>query len=132
MEHLQFYITDIQIDQPTLFKIYIRYYDSEIATAEKTQDNQIHISTEQQNKNNFECDIQLNNEEWNSNATTNFLQYFKDKKPKKITDIKILHEGLLLQELSKTSSTDKIMTGIQVAKYEGFYSSYTYYYYECN
>lgn len=27
MEHLQFYITDIPIDQPTLFKISIRYYN---------------------------------------------------------------------------------------------------------
>ena len=123
LEHLQFHITEVLTTPPTLFKITVKYYGADIATVELTKD-EVHISTEpynKSNKDNFECTIQLKNEEFYSKATNEFLQYFRGATIKNKGNEKALTEGLLLQDFSKKSSVGKLLLGCQPIKHEGLY-----------
>lgn len=123
LEHLQFHITEVITTPPTLFKITVKYYGADIATVELTKD-EVHISTEtynKSNKDNFECTIQLKNEEFYSKATNEFLQYFRGATIKNKGNEKALTEGLLLQDFSKKSSVGKLLLGCQPIKHEGLY-----------
>lgn len=118
LEYLQFHITEVLTAPPTLFKITVKYYGANIAIVELAKDT-VHISTEpynKSNKDNFECTLQLKNEEFYSKATNEFLQYFRGAKFKNIDNAKALTEGLLLQDFSKKSSVRKNVIGLSAYK----------------
>ena len=124
IEHLQFYLTEVSITPPSIFKIAVRYKGQPIATIETTKDNS-YITTEQYNENNkkdFECKIQLKDEEWNSKKTQEFIEYFKENMPiKNKGNEQARIESVLLSEFSKTSSSTKILTGIQPIRIGNLY-----------
>jgi hypothetical protein len=118
--YLQFYLTKVKASAPDLFTITTKYKGTDIATVTISKD-QIQITTDNYNKSNkelFNCDIQLKQEEWNTPNTKQFLEYYKgDIKPKGTLDNKSQIESMLLAEFSKNSSYDKLLTGIQPIKY---------------
>ena len=126
IEHLQFYLTEVSTTPPSIFKIVVRYKGQPIATIEITKDNS-YITTEEYNESNkkdFEWKIQLKDEEWNSKKTQEFIEYFKENmqiKNKGNEQARI--ESVLLSEFSKTSSSTKILTGIQPIRIGNLYHS---------
>jgi hypothetical protein len=118
--YLQFYLTKVKATTPDLLTITTKYKGTDIATVTISKD-QIQITTDNYNKSNkelFNCDIQLKQEEWNSLNTKQFLEHYKgDIKPKGTLDNKSQIESMLLAEFSKNSSYNKLLTGIQPIKY---------------
>lgn len=120
-DSLQFYLNEVT--QPNLLIITAKYAGIDIATITITKDNTT-ISTETQeesNKEQFKCDIQLKNEELKSIQAKRFLEFFKQDFKLKTKPNKKNQEAMLLAEFSKTSSYDKILTGIQPIKYGTLY-----------
>lgn len=116
-EYLQFHIAEVLTTPPTLFKITIKYYGADIATVEIAKDG-VHITTEpynKSNKDNFECTLQLKNEDFYSKATNEFLQYFRGASIKNKCDEKALAESLLLQDFSKKSSVRQVIAGVSTS-----------------
>lgn len=116
-DSLQFYLNEVK--QPDLLTITTKCKGIDIATIainkEKTT-----ISTETQDKSNmeqFKCDIQLKDEDLKSIQAKRFLEFFKQDFKLKNKPNKENQEAMLLAEFSKTSSYDKILTGIQPIKY---------------
>ena len=119
-ESLQYYIVEVQTSAPNLFVIEIRYKGQAIASATLTKDGKILITTEKYNESNnkeYGCDIQLKDEEWSNIQTAKFFNYFnKDMTRKTKGNENQRIESALLAEFQKTSSYDKILTGIQPIK----------------
>lgn len=120
-DSLQFYLNEVK--QPDLLTITTKCKGIDIATIainkEKTT-----ISTETQDKSNmeqFKCDIQLKDEDLKSIQAKRFLEFFKQDFKLKNKPNKENQEAMLLAEFSKTSSYDKILTGIQPIKYGTLY-----------
>ena len=125
-EYVQFFILEVCPNPPHLFKIQIRYMGQPIAIITLSKDGAITISTEQYNdtnKKNFNCSIQLRGEEWNTKEPIKFMEYFnKQNIPVKAKlNETSKAESMLLAEFSKTSSIDKLLTGIQPIKFENLY-----------
>ena len=127
-EYVQFHIIEVNPTPPHLFKIQVRYMGQPISIITISKDGTITITTEQYNDTNkktFNCSIQLKDEEWNTKEPIKFMEYFN--KPNIPVKAKINEtskaESMLLAEFSKTSSIDKILTGIQPIKFENLYYS---------
>lgn len=120
-DSLQFYLNEVT--QPDLLTITAKYAGIDIATIIITKDKTT-ISTETQeesNKEQFKCDIQLKDEDLKSIQAKRFLEFFKQDFKLKTKPNKENQEAMLLAEFSKTSSYDKILTGIQPIKYSTLY-----------
>lgn len=114
---LQFYLNEIT--QPDLITITAKYKGSGIATITITKDT-AQISTETYDKTNkelFNIDTKLKNEDLNNIQTHKFLEHFNQDIKLKTKPNKETQESMLLAEFSKTSSYDKLLTGIQPIKY---------------
>ena len=127
-EYVQFHIIEVSPTPSHLFKIQIRYMGQPISIIKISKDGAITITTEQYNDTNkktFNCSIQLKDEEWDNKETAKFMQY--SNKPNIPIKTKINEtsktESMLVTEFSKTSSIDKILTGIQPIKFENLYYS---------
>lgn len=120
-DHLQFYIADGISTPEESLKIQIRFSGQPIASVKVTKDNESYITTEEyneSNKKNLECKIQLKDEDWNSEKTKEFMEYFRgDISIKNKGNERAVIESMLLTEFSKTTSYDKLLTGIQPIKY---------------
>lgn len=115
---LQFYLNEVT--QPDLITITIKYKGNGIATITITKDT-AQISTETYDKTNkelFNCNTQLKNEDLNTIQTHKFLEHFNQDIKLKTKPNKETQESMLLAEFSKTTSYDKLLTGIQPIKYE--------------
>lgn len=120
-DSLQFYLNEVT--KPDLLTITTKYAGIDVATITITKDKTT-ISTETQdtsNKELFKCDIQLKDEDLKSIQAKRFLEYFKQDFKLKTKPNKENQEAMLLTEFSKTSSYDKILTGIQPIKYGTLY-----------
>ena len=120
-DSLQFYLNEVT--QPDLLTITTKYAGIDVATITITKDKTT-ISTETQdtsNKELFKCDIQLKDEDLKSIQAKRFLEYFKQDFKLKTKPNKENQEAMLFTEFSKTSSYDKILTGIQPIKYGTLY-----------
>ena len=114
---LQFYLNEIT--QPDLITITAKYKGNGIATITITKDT-AQISTETFDKTNkelFNIDTKLKNEDLNTIQTHKFLEHFNQDIKLKTKPNKETQESMLLAEFSKTSSYDKLLTGIQPIKY---------------
>ena len=123
-EHLQFYLTKVISTPPDIFTVQARYQGQPIATVVVSKDNTT-ISTDQYNDSNkkaYDCDIQLKDQSLNTKETTQFLTYFnKEMKPKTNIDEQAHTQAMLLEEFAKTTSYDKLLTGIQPIKYSNLF-----------
>lgn len=114
---LQFYLNEIT--QPDLITITAKYKGNGIATITITKDT-AQISTETYEKSNkelFNIDTKLKNEDLNTIQTHKFLEHFNQDIKLKTKPNRETQESMLLAEFSKTSSYDKLLTGIQPIKY---------------
>ena len=114
---LQFYLNEIT--QPDLITITAKYKGNGIATITITKDT-AQISTETFDKTNkelFNIDTKLKNEDLNNIQVHKFLEYFNQDIKLKTKPNKETQESMLLAEFSKTSSYDKLLTGIQPIKH---------------
>lgn len=121
-DHLHFYMTDVIPNEVDLFKLEIRFSGIPIAAIFITKDNKTYITTELYNESNKDlgCNIQLKDEEWNSEKTKEFIEYFRGDIPiKNKGNEKSRIEDMLIREFSKTTSHDKLLTGIQPCKFLG-------------
>ena len=114
---LQFYLNEIT--QPDLITITAKYKGNGIATITITKDTaQISTDTyEKSNKELFNIDTKLKNEDLNTIQTHKFLEHFNQDIKLKTKPNKETQESMLLAEFSKTTSYDKLLTGIQPIKY---------------
>lgn len=123
-EHLQFYLAEVSTTPPNIFTVQARYQGQPIATIAITKDN-ITISTDlynDTNKKTYNCDFQLKDKDIKAVETIQFLNYFNQElTPKGKIDEQAHIENMLLTEFSKTSSYDKLLTGIQPIKYSNLY-----------
>ena len=114
---IQFYIKEnASFD---LSSVLAKYKGIDIAIITISKENTI-ISTETYDKNNkeqFNCNTQLKNEDINSIQAKQFLEYFKQDLKLKNKPNKEIQESMLMAEFSKKSSYDKLLTGIQPIKY---------------
>lgn len=120
-EHLQFYLNEItQVD---LFNVTVKFIGIDIATITISKD-KVQITTEPYNKSNkelFNCELQLKQEEFNSPNTREFLEYFKGDIKLKNKPNKTQIDSMLLAEFAKTSSYNKLLTGIQPIRHGNLY-----------
>lgn len=118
-EAIQFYLVEVNPTQDNIFTIQARYQGQPIATIEITKDGAT-ISTkeyDESNKKIYNCEFKLDNMNLNTVEANQFLTYFnKEMKPKGKIDEQAHIESMLLTEFSKTSSYDKLLTGIQPCK----------------
>lgn len=123
-EAIQFYLVEVNPTQDNIFTIQARYQGQPIATIEITKDG-VTISTkeyDESNKKTYNCEFKLDNMNLNTVETNQFLTYFnKEMKSKGKIDEQAHIESMLLSEFSKTSSYDKLLTGIQPIKYSNLY-----------
>ena len=123
-EVIQFYLSDVPSTPSDTILIQARYQGQPIADISISKE-ETTISTKQPNENNkktYNCDIQLEGEELNTKDTYKFLEFFnKEIKPKDKIDEQAHLNSMLLQEFAKTSSYDKLLTGIQPIKYSNLF-----------
>lgn len=123
-EVIQFYLSDVPSTPSDTILIQARYQGQPIADISISKE-ETTISTKQHNENNkktYNCDIQLEGEELNTKDTYKFLEFFnKEIKPKDKIDEQAHLNSMLLQEFAKTSSYDKLLTGIQPIKYSNLF-----------
>ena len=123
-EAIQFYLADVPSTPADIILIQARYQGQPIADISISKE-ETTISTKQYNENNkkiYGCDIQLEGEELNTKDTYKFLEFFnKEISPKGKIDEQAHLNSMLLQEFAKTSSYDKLLTGIQPIKYSNLF-----------
>lgn len=123
-EAIQFYLADVPSTLADTILIQARYQGQPIADISISKE-ETTISTKQYNENNkkiYGCDIQLEGEELNTKDTYKFLEFFnKEISPKGKIDEQAHINSMLLQEFAKTSSYDKLLTGIQPIKYSNLF-----------
>jgi len=105
---------------------HLRYHGQDVAIL-KTDNSSAKISTKTFDKKNlrdFNCNIKLDNSNWRSKEATKFREYFSSNPKRSKTAGKGNEEhrieSLLLTELSKKKSQNKIFCGIQPVKIGGF------------
>lgn len=108
--------------------ISVRYLGQEVAEIAVKNDEDVTISTKKynkSNKNNFDCNIELDNVSWNkSEKAKKFRKFFMERealrnnKDKNNEEHRI--ESALLTEFLKESSKDKLLCGIQPVTFVGF------------
>jgi hypothetical protein len=122
---LRFYVTtsNIKTSGSPIF-LDVRYRGQSVATL-KTSSKGITISTKTQDKTNlrdFDCKINLNDEDWRSPLASDFRSFFKNKPDFRNKTVNnkgnVEHhiESLLLTEFSKKSSKEKQLLYIQPVK----------------
>lgn len=119
-QHLQFYLAEISPTQGDLLAILAKFNGQNIARIRITKDGSSYITTNEFNESNksLGCKLQLNDAEWNSKETKEFLDYFRGDIPIKTKgNERATIESMLLNEFAKTTSYDKLLTGIQPIKY---------------
>lgn len=107
---LQFYLNEIS--QPDLITITPKYKGNGIATITITKDT-AQISTETYDKTNkelFNIDTKLKNEDLTNIQAHKFLEYFNQDIKLKTKPNKETQESMLLTEFSKHQSYDKLLT----------------------
>ena len=123
-EAIQFYLSKVSSTPADTILIQARYKGQPIADISISKE-ETTISTKQYNENNkkiYNCDIQLECEELNTKDTYKFLEFFnKEISPKGKIDEQAHINSMLLQEFAKTSSYDKLLTGIQPIKYSNLF-----------
>lgn len=127
---LMFYISTTHAKKNLKNRLYldVRFSGQSVATL-KASLNEITISTKgkaDNNKRDFDCNIELNNVSWLDKVATEFRKHFRDRKTtrNKTKDNKRNEEhnveSLLLTEFSKRSSINKAIFGIQPIKILGY------------
>ena len=106
----------------------VRYLGQEVAEITVESDGEVTISTDKyndRNKNNFNCNIKLDNVSWNkSEEAKKFRKFFierealRNNKNKNNEEHRI--ESSLLTEFLKENSEDKLLCGIQPVTFVGF------------
>lgn len=122
-EHLQFYLKEITSPDPILIKITVMYQGQPVADVTIDQEGKATVTTQaydESNKKIYNCKLQLQGEEWNTDQVNQFMEYFsQDLEPKGKIDEHAHIENMLLQEFSKQNAKEKILLGIQPTKLEG-------------
>ena len=121
---IQFYLVGVNQAQDNIFTIQARKDGQPIATIKIAEDKTTVTTTtyDESNKKTYNCEIQLKDQELKTKETMQFLTYFdKEMKPKTKIDEQAHTQAMLLSEFAKTSSYDKLLTGIQPIKYSNLY-----------
>lgn len=122
-KHLQFYLKEITSPDPILIKITVMYQGQPVADVTIDQEGKATVTTQaydESNKKIYNCKLQLQGEEWNTDQVNQFMEYFsQDLEPKGKIDEHAHIENMLLQEFSKQNAKEKILLGIQPTKLEG-------------
>lgn len=123
-EGIQFYLTEAHPTQDNIFTVQARYQGQPIATIKIAEDKTTVTTTtyDESNKKNYNCDIQLKDNDLKTKETMQFLTFFnKEMKPKGKINEQSHTQAMLLSEFAKTSSYDKLLTGIQPIKYSNLF-----------
>ncbi len=131
---LYFYlsISNAKIAKTTL-TLDVRYRGQKIATL-KSKKSSVTISTKvkvgtnwlfERNNRDFNCNIELDNDNWRSEKAKQFRQHFSKNPPRNNTKNNKSNEehnieSLLVTELSKKSSVDKQILNVQTVDFENF------------
>lgn len=122
-EQLQFYLKEITSPDPILIKVTVIYQGQPVADVTIDQEGKTTVTTEPYNESNkkiYNCKLQLQGEEWNTDQVKQFMEYFsQDLEPKGKIDEHAHIENMLLQEFSKENAKEKLLLGIQPTKLEG-------------
>lgn len=122
-QHLQFYLKEITSPDPILIKITVMYQGQPVADVTIDQEGKTTVTTQaydESNKKIYNCKLQLQGEEWNTDQVNQFMEYFsQDLEPKGKIDEHAHIENMLLQEFSKQNAKEKLLLGIQPTKLEG-------------
>lgn len=123
-EEIQFYLIGARPTQDNIFTIQARKDGEPIATIKIAEDKTTVTTTtyEESNKKNYNCEFQLKDHNLHTKETMQFLTYFnKEMKPKGKINEQTHTQAMLLSEFAKTSSYDKLLTGIQPIKYSNLF-----------
>lgn len=123
-EGIQFYLVRAGATQDNIFTIQARKDGQSIATIKIAGDKTTVTTTtyDESNKKNYNCEFQLKDQDLHTKETMQFLTFFnKDMKPKGKINEQSHTQAMLLSEFAKTSSYDKLLTGIQPIKYSNLY-----------
>lgn len=123
-EGIQFYLVGAGATQDNIFTVQARYQGQPIATIKISEDKTTVTTTtyDERNKKNYNCEFQLKEQDLHTKETMQFLTYFnKEMKPKGKINEQTHTQAMLLSEFAKTSSYDKLLTGIQPIKYSNLY-----------
>ncbi len=122
-EYVQFYLVEVIPTLPHQIKIQMRYWGQVIATITLSKEGATITTENDISKKTFNCPIQLKEVEWDTKEAIKFMEYFN--KPEIPIKAKLNEtsktESLLLEEISKTSSYNKLIIGIQSIKFENLY-----------
>ena len=123
-EGIQFYLVGAGATQDNIFTIQARKDGQPIATIKIAENKTTATTTtyDESNKKNYNCDIQLKDNDLRTNETMQFLTFFnKEMKPKGKINEQSHTQAMLLSEFAKTSSYDKLLTGIQPIRYSNLF-----------
>lgn len=123
-EGIQFYLVGAGATQDNIFTVQARKDGQPIATIKIAEDKTTVTTTtyDESNKKNYSCEFKLKDQELKTKETMQFLTYFnKEMKPKGKINEQTHTQAMLLSEFAKTSSYDKLLTGIQPIKYSNLY-----------
>lgn len=123
-EAIQFYLTKVSPTPPNIFTIQARKDGQPIATIKIAEDKTTVMTTtyDESNKKNYNCEFKLEDQDLKAVETMQFLTYFnKEMKAKGKINEQTHTQAMLLSEFAKTSSYDKILTGIQPIKFSNLY-----------
>ena len=123
-EGIQFYLTEVHPTQDNIFTVKAIYQGQPIATIKIAEDKTTVTTTtyNESNKKNYNCEFQLKDNDLKTKETMQFLTYFnKEMKPKGNINEQSHTQAMLLSEFAKTSSYDKLLTGIQPIKYSNLF-----------
>ena len=118
-EGIQFYLVGAGATQDNIFTIQARKDGQPIATIKIAEDKTTVTTTtyDESNKKNYGCEFKLKDQDIHTKETMQFLTYFnKEMKPKGKINEQTHTQAMLLSEFAKTSSYDKLLTGIQPCK----------------
>lgn len=121
---IQFYLVGVNQAQDNIFTIQARKDGQPIATINIGEDKTTVTTTtyDESNKKTYNCEFQLKDQDLKTKETMQFLTFFnKDMKPKGKINEQTHTQAMLLSEFAKTSSYDKLLTGIQPIKYSNLY-----------
>ena len=123
-EEIQFYLVGAGVTQDNIFTVQARKNGETIATIKITEDKTTVTTTtyDESNKKLYNCEMTLKQQDLTNVETLRFLNFFnKEMKPKGKINEQTHTQAMLLSEFSKTSSYDKLLTGIQPIKYSNLY-----------
>lgn len=121
-DYLQFHLVKVTPEQDNIFTVEAKYKGQPIATIQISKDKTTITTDDETNKKNFNCEIQLKDEDINSKETEKLMIFFNKEINSKVPIEEQVHtQAMLLKEFSKTSSYDKLLTGIQPIRYSNLY-----------